>query len=87
MTLDEAWKAAEAVLPQGWFVAGVQVDLWARSRGETAYAAIAGHDIGGIGDREAVGPTPTDALIALAALFLPASATESATPNRGETAG
>ena len=64
-SLDAAWAEAEAALPKGWVVAGLNLDLWALSRGEQVWVAAAGHPLDSSTFAEA--PTPAAALRALAA--------------------
>jgi hypothetical protein len=61
MTLDEAWAAAEAALPEYWFIRSmILVDPYKNPMWEVV-AAESRHHV------RATGPTPTAALQALAA--------------------
>ena len=73
-TLDAAWKAAEAALPEGWSLSSLTKNS---QRGQTVAQAwwascfgtkrTFGHERRAVGRRMAYGPTPAAALLALAA--------------------
>jgi len=67
LTLDAAWAAAEAALPDGWIILSLIFDAgqWRAAAHNPSFAGRSWHQR----YRQATGATPAAALLALAGVF------------------